>query len=597
MSLNIKKEDISKFKIFLKFFSRIPLIQKKWFLIAPLLFLYVFLTIIQPYFYKIFIDTIQFYAQNNNLSNSVIFSDLGIKSTIFLAAAILLILVRFLYRLIVVKILYKYWQEYLLFAAKNFILLPINFHINKNIGERTKIYDKGTFGLFWGVFLSVIDIIPTLFITFAFLIFGFYINFKMSIVSFFLFPVGLLGIMYFGKLVFAKQRVIDDIWDKVYSRFSDSLININLIKIFVKEKSELEILKLRINESVVAQLKYEKYWAALMVSLNSFGILGQIFGMIFGTFLVIKKELSISELVMFIAIISQVYGYIATLFWHILDGIIKNIMYFGKLEELIDTEKEIDNGTIENIEFNKSLVFKNVSFSYPNVGKEVLKNINLEIKKGQKIALVGQTGSGKSTIANLITRFYNIEKGEILLDDTNIYDIKLSKYRQKFGQVFQDTTLFNDTILNNLKYINEGANFDDIKKACREAEILDFIELLENGFDTIVGERGLRLSGGEKQRLSIARVFLVNPEILILDEATSALDAKIENLIQKALKKLTKGKTSIIIAHRLSTIKEADNIFVINFGEIVGNGTFEYLYENNAYFKEIVDLQKNGFIE
>lgn len=597
MSLDAKKEDISKFKIFLKFFSRVPLIQKKWFLIAPLLFLYVFLTIIQPYFYKIFIDTIQFYAKNNTLTSDIIFADLWKKSAIFLAAAILLILVRFLYRLVVVKILYKYWQEYLLFAAKNFISLPINYHINKNIWERTKIYDRWTFWLFRWVFLSIIEILPILFITLAFLIFWFYINFKMTIASFFLFPIWLIWIMFFWKLVFAKQRVIDDIWDKVYSRFSDSLININLIKIFVKEKSELNILELKINESVVAQLKYEKYWAALMVSLNSFWILGQILWMIFWTFLVIKKELSISELVMFIAIISQVYGYISTLFWHILDWIIKNIMYFWKLEELIETDKEEDDWTIENIKFNKSLVFKNVSFSYPNVWKEVLKNINLEIKKWQKIALVWQTWSGKSTIANLLTRFYNIENWEILLDDTNIYDINLSKYRQKFWQVFQDTTLFNDTILNNLKYINETASFDDIKKACREAEILDFIESLENWFDTIVWERWLRLSGWEKQRLSIARVFLVNPEILILDEATSALDAKIENLIQKALKKLTKWKTSIIIAHRLSTIKEADSIFVINFGEIIWSWNFEYLYKNNAYFKEMVDLQKNWFIE
>ena len=194
-------------------------------------------------------------------------------------------------------------------------------------------------------------------------------------------------------------------------------------------------------------------------------------------------------------------------------------------------------------------------------------------------------------------RFYQATKGTILLDENDIYDFTLRSYREHFWAVFQDTTLFNESIRHNLLYVRDGVTESDIEEACKKANIWDFIERLPEGLDTEVGERGLKLSGGEKQRLAIARVILANPELLILDEATSALDTKTEKLVQKAFDNLMKGRTSIIIAHRLSTIQNVDCIYLLEKGKIVWSGNHEELYHSNPIYKEMVDLQKDGYLK
>lgn len=210
---------------------------------------------------------------------------------------------------------------------------------------------------------------------------------------------------------------------------------------------------------------------------------------------------------------------------------------------------------------------------------------------------MGHTGSGKTTLTQLLTRFYEPVVGSIEIDGTDIREFTLESYRSKLAAVFQDTTLFNDTIRHNLEYVRDGVTFEQIREACRQANILEFIEGLEKGFDTEVGERGLKLSGGEKQRLAIARAIIADPEILILDEATSALDAKTERLVQEAFDHLMEGRTSIIIAHRLSTIRHADRIFLFEKGELIGSGSHDELYQSSPVYREMVDYQKNGFVE
>ena len=260
-------------------------------------------------------------------------------------------------------------------------------------------------------------------------------------------------------------------------------------------------------------------------------------------------------------------------------------------------QDEPDNGTKVLSHLEKTLTYNHLSFSYPSNDREVLNDISFEVKKGQRVAFVWHTGSGKTTLTQLLTRFYDPVSGSIQIDGTDIRDFTLESYRSKLAAVFQDTTLFNDTIRHNLEYVRDGVSLEQIREACRQANILEFIEGLEKGFDTEVGERGLKLSGWEKQRIAIARAIIADPEILILDEATSALDAKTERLVQEAFSTLMEGRTSVIIAHRLSTIRHADHIFLFEKWRLLDSGSHDELYLSSPVYREMVDYQKNGFVE
>lgn len=241
-------------------------------------------------------------------------------------------------------------------------------------------------------------------------------------------------------------------------------------------------------------------------------------------------------------------------------------------------------------EFCNKIEFRNVSFKYDQ--KWILRNINLTIEKGKTIALVGQSGGGKSTLVDLIPRYYDVQEGEILIDGINIRDLGIRDLRQLIGNVNQEAILFNDSFRNNIAFGVENATQEQIDNAARIANAYDFIMQTEKGFDTCVGDRGSRLSGGQRQRVSIARAILKNPPILILDEATSALDTESERLVQDALERLMKTRTTIAIAHRLSTIKSADEICVLHEGEIVERGTHDQLVAIDGYYKKLNDMQK-----
>jgi subfamily B ATP-binding cassette protein MsbA len=243
-------------------------------------------------------------------------------------------------------------------------------------------------------------------------------------------------------------------------------------------------------------------------------------------------------------------------------------------------------------ELKESISYKNVSFAYSK-GDDgyALKNVSLTIKKGKTIALVGQSGSGKSTFADLLARFYDCSDGGIFIDNQNIKDIKLNSLRGILGIVSQESILFNDTIYNNIAFGKENATESQIMEAAKIANAHEFILETPNGYQTNIGDKGGKLSGGQKQRISIARAVLKNPDILILDEATSALDTESERLVQDALEKLLKNRTSIVIAHRLSTIVNADEIIVLNKGEILERGTHKELLELNSAYKKLYDMQ------
>lgn len=303
------------------------------------------------------------------------------------------------------------------------------------------------------------------------------------------------------------------------------------------------------------------------------------------------STLSASGFIAYLVIFSQIISP-AKAFSTGVSEIQKGIASGRRIFKVIDTIPEIQNKPNAKVldGFKEKLVFENVSFSYEK-DQQVLKNVNLVIEKGKTIALVGQSGGGKSTLADLIPRFYDVTDGDIKIDGVSLKDLNIDSVRKQMGIVTQESILFNDTIFNNIAFGIEGADEEAVINAAKIANAHNFIIELENGYQTNIGERGLKLSGGQRQRLSIARAVLKNPPILILDEATSALDSESEKLVQEALGNLMQNRTSIVIAHRLSTIQHADEIVVIQSGEVIERGTHKELLAKGGTYKKLSGMQ------
>ncbi|MBO5874231.1 MAG: ABC transporter ATP-binding protein [Rikenellaceae bacterium] len=314
--------------------------------------------------------------------------------------------------------------------------------------------------------------------------------------------------------------------------------------------------------------------------------------MVYGGNMVLDGDIEASAFLAYVAAFSQLtrpVRAIADAFSTIHQGLAAAERVF----ELYDTTDEIPEkeNAKKLVEFNNQIEFRNVSFSYSN-NKTVIDNISFTVEKGQTVALVGASGGGKSTIANLIPRFYDVNAGQILIDGVDIRDYTLHSLRDNIGLVTQDIVLFNDTIEQNIRLGKLNATQNEIENAAKIANAFTFIQETENGFDTNIGDRGMKLSGGQCQRLSIARAVLKNPNILILDEATSALDTESEKLVQEALSNLLKGRTSLVIAHRLSTIQHANKIIVLDHGRIIEQGTHTELMDKNGVYSKLISMQQ-----
>ena len=297
---------------------------------------------------------------------------------------------------------------------------------------------------------------------------------------------------------------------------------------------------------------------------------------------------------------ASVFIYYLTIFYLIINpakdltkasyAIQKGLASMDRIDKILDAENSIvEKVNPKEINFQNEIEFKDVWFKYQN--DWVIKGVSLKIEKGKTIALVGQSGSGKSTMVDLLPRFYDIQKGEINIDSINIKDLSLKNLRSQMGNVNQEAILFNDTFFNNIAFGVENATLEQVEEAAKIANAHEFIIATPNGYDSNIGDRGGKLSGGQRQRLSIARAILKNPQILILDEATSALDTESEKLVQEALERLMKNRTTIVIAHRLSTIKNADEIYVIHEGEIVEKGPHDEIFEKGGFYTKLYNLQ------
>ncbi len=420
----------------------------------------------------------------------------------------------------------------------------------------------------------------------------FFQNWKLAIISIIMIPLASIAAKTFGKRV---RKVTTEAQQKsgyLTSYLVELFKNHKLIKIFQKEDFEnlkagehLEQLK---NKSKKIETVFVRL-SPIMETLTGMMIAFLIF---YSGKLIIKGEVDINNFFSFLAAMMLAYQPVRSL--STLSMVVnQGLSAASRILPIIDQENNINDisGAKSIVVRNGSISFKNLSFAYEVKEGKTLDSINLDFEGGKITSLVGHSGSGKSTILNLIPRFYDAQLGDIQIDSQSIYSSTLKSLRKEISMVSQETTLFDDTILNNIKYANENATNEEIMEVSKLSYCDEFISNLPNKFETIIGENGVRLSGGEKQRLSIARAMLKKSSIILLDEATSSLDSETENKIQDALKILTKNKTTIVIAHRLSTILSSNNIYVIDSGKVLASGKHDELIKKSELYKSFYEKQ------
>ncbi len=407
-----------------------------------------------------------------------------------------------------------------------------------------------------------------------------------------IFPIIIIFGLVFGKRIRAYSKKTQDKLALANVIVEETFHAIATVKSFTNEGLEIKKYKNGIGQAVKAALKGAGFRGAFISFIIFVGFGGLVAVMWYGANLVASDQMDTGELFSFVLFTAFIAGSIAGL-GDMFGQIQKAIGASERVLDILSNEPAEAMAEATNITFEDQINLSNIAFSYPSRKEEqVLNGLSLSINKGERIALVGHSGAGKSTVVQLLMRFYDVNAGSIRIDDKNIYDYNLNSYRQLFGMVPQEVLLFGGSIAENIGYGNPDADFNAIMAAAKKANALDFINDFQDGFETIVGDRGTRLSGGQKQRIAIARAILKDPEILILDEATSALDSQSELLVQGALDNLMEGRTTIMIAHRLSTIRKADKIIVLDKGVIVESGIHqELLLNGDGIYANLVKLQ------
>ena len=475
----------------------------------------------------------------------------------------------------------------------NLVKLPMSFFSQKRVGELnsrissdiTQIQDTltSTIAEFLRQFILIIGGVLLLANE----------SIKLTLLMLSVVPLVAVAAVIFGRFIRKYSKSVQDKVAESQVVVEETMQGISIVKAFANEWYEIARYNGKIKEVVKIAIKggkYRGYFASFII----FCLFGAIVAVVwFGVRLSISGEMSVGQLISFVlysTFVGASFGGIAELYAQIQKAIGATERVFELLDETPEKiNSDRDLATIDKIKGN--VTFKNVAFSYHSRKEiKVLKDVSFTANFGQKIAIVGPSGTGKSTIASLLLRFYTIDEGEILVDGKNIYDFDLEHLRGNMSIVPQDVILFGGTIRENIAYGKPNATEEEIVTASKQANAYNFIESFPEKFETIVGERGIKLSGGQRQRIAIARALLKNPSILILDEATSSLDS--EKLVQEALEILMEGRTSIIIAHRLSTIRSADQILVLDNGKITEQGTHQELIAlENGIYKNLSNLQ------
>ena len=437
--------------------------------------------------------------------------------------------------------------------------------------------------------LEFFEFLKYVFTAISYLVIAIRIDWKLTLGMFIVAPILMTTVKKYSKKLKKSGKERQEATGTLNSKLQETLSGIRVIRAFATEKQEIRNFKkisLELKKVVMKTVGYNAKSNSVSEALNyvMMAIL-----LLFGGYRILRgRVFTTGDFLTIMSAIGSMYTPVRRSA-NIYNSLSTNIPSIGRIFEILDVVPEIADtpDCIKFEEFKSDITFENVDFSYKDSDEKVLKNINLVAKKGETVALVGNSGGGKSTLVNLIPRFFDVTGGKITIDGVDVKNYKIKSLRKKIGIVPQETFLFGGTILENIKYANQNASVEEVIEAAKMANAHEFIEKLEQGYETEIGERGIKLSGGQKQRISIARAILENPQILILDEATSALDNEAEQLVQDALEKLMKGKTTFVIAHRLSTIINSDKIVVIQQGEIRETGTHEELLNKDGIYKSL----------
>jgi ATP-binding cassette, subfamily B, bacterial MsbA len=497
----------------------------------------------------------------------------------------------YIIRIKTIKISFNIIKNIQILMADKILKSDTSFIISKHSGKFISNFTNDTqilLNVINGIAITSVKEFVTLI---ALLGLMFYQNWQLSILAIIMIPVAAFFSKKFGKRMkkFVNQSLQAS---EVFTKFlSEILKSTTVIKIFQKEDKELDNFKNVIEDRVekMTQVERTRLGATpIMETITGIAIAIVVFA---GGYLSIKDEIEVGSFFSFLTALMLAYQPVRALAG-VNIGINEGLIAAKRIYELLDNQSYISNDPKKNnlVIKNKNIAFENVSFIYPD-GTQALRNITLSIKGGSTIALVGKSGSGKSSFINLIPRFYNVSEGKISIDEQNINEVNLSSLRKEIALVSQETVLFDDTIEANIRYGRLDASKEEVLAASKNAAADEFIKELPNGYSTIVGENGVKLSGGQKQRISIARAMLKNSSIILLDEATSALDSESETKIKYAVDNLIKNRTTIIIAHRLSTIKNANKILVLSDGNLVAEGTHNELIEKSELYKKLYNQE------
>ena len=468
------------------------------------------------------------------------------------------------------------------------IELPLSFHKEKKIGEIFEKIARAGSNLSSIISQVVFSTLPQLFTAIVILIVLFHLNYKLGLVV-----ISIITVYSFVTLLKIKpltegEGKLSKAFENVHGDIYDSVINTKAIKSFTAELQEKQKHQNGYQKVVNEYSSLLNIWSKIQMIQSNILEIG--FIIIFGVSLILleQKEITAGQLVMIVGYSNLIYKPLSNLSENYI--IIKRGMVsIDRVELLLKEKTESYNGTSVT-QTRGEIEFRDISFSY-NGDDETLRDVNFVAESGKIVALVGESGAGKSTLMDLISRFIEPKEGAVLLDGMDISKLNLHSLREKIASVPQEIILFNGAVASNIRLGKPDATDEEVIQAAIAANAHEFIQKFPNKYEQLVGERGIKLSAGQKQRIAIARAIIRNPRILILDEATSALDSKSERLIQEALEKLTKGKTTFVIAHRLSTIRNADKILVLKNGKIIEQGTHKELLEKNGDYKELHDLQ------
>ena len=471
---------------------------------------------------------------------------------------------------------------------------PLNYFENNKTGDIMSRLMNDVNSLEQAIAGPVITFITDMF-KFAWIIyFCMKLDWQLTSIVLFVCPFISLCTYNFGKRIRKIFRSLRQKTGDLNALIQDNISGIRVIASFAKEPEELERFKEKNYENYFLHVRILRLVHTLRPAVDLITEVGAVVVICFGGYKVLQGQLSAGTFVIFFPYLQRMYGPITgvTRFYN---QIQRAIASTERVFEVLDTPAELKDApnAVDLPKVRGTVEFKNVHFMY-NKDPEVLSDINIKALPGQMIAFVGPSGSGKTTLTNLIPRFYDPSKGDIIIDGHNIKDVKLQSLRKQTAMVLQETFLFNDTVKVNIAYARSDASDEEIEAAAKAANAHEFIVELSNGYDSLIGERGVKLSGGQKQRIAIARAILANPRILILDEATSSVDTETEQLIQNAIYRLVKDRTTFVIAHRLSTILHADLIVVLDNGKIVETGHHQELLTKGGLYKKLFEMQFNA---